>query len=384
MAAVAATTAAIAEEALDADRGRSTRCCRTSSTSRRRWRRTRRCCIAYLFTQGVEPTPTKPSNIAKRSQFALGDVDAGLRRGRGDRRGGATPPRPCTRAISSPMPASPPIDATARHRSGAAARASSWCAPIRAKLLGIDISNIRVTPAEIGGGFGGKTLVYLEPVALALSRKAGRPVKMVMSREEVFRASGPTSGGAVEVKIGAKKDGTITAAEATLKYQAGAFAGSPVGTGLHGGLRLLRPQERHASSARTWSATARRSAAYRAPGAPIAAFGVESVHRRTGAQDRHGPDRRPRRRTRPQNGTKAAYGPTFQDIGYRRDPGGGARTHPHYQPPLGPNQGRGVASGFWFNFGGESTRGCPHQRGRHRRGGRPATPTSAARARRWR
>ena len=43
------------------------------------------------------------------------------------------------------------------------------------------LSDIRAIPAEIGGGFGGKTIVYLEPVALVLSRKAGRPVKMVMT-----------------------------------------------------------------------------------------------------------------------------------------------------------------------------------------------------------
>src|SRR6185436_20176619 len=53
--------------------------------------------------------------------------------------------------------------------------------------------------AEIGGGFGGKTIIYLEPVAYMLSKKSGRPVKIVMSREEVFRASGPTSGAVVEV-----------------------------------------------------------------------------------------------------------------------------------------------------------------------------------------
>jgi CO/xanthine dehydrogenase Mo-binding subunit len=93
------------------------------------------------------------------------------------------------------------------------------------------MANIRVTPAEIGGGFGGKTLIYLEPVALVLSRKTGRPVKIVMTREEVFRATGPTSGGVIEVKLGAKKDGTIVAADLLLKYQAGAFPGSPVQPG---------------------------------------------------------------------------------------------------------------------------------------------------------
>ena len=98
-----------------------------------------------------------------------------------------------------------------------------------AKLLGIDIANIRAMPAEISGGFGGKTLVYLEPVALALSKKSGRPVKIVMSREEVFRGTGPAAGGVIEVKLGAKKDGRIVAAELLVKLQAGAFPGSPVG-----------------------------------------------------------------------------------------------------------------------------------------------------------
>ncbi|GIT46130.1 MAG: hypothetical protein Ct9H300mP12_07150 [Acidimicrobiales bacterium] len=50
------------------------------------------------------------------------------------------------------------------------------------------------TPAEIGGGFGGKTTIYLEPVAARLSEKSGRPVKIVMTREEVLRATGPAPG----------------------------------------------------------------------------------------------------------------------------------------------------------------------------------------------
>ena len=58
-----------------------------------------------------------------------------------------------------------------------------------AAILGIDAAAIKVIPTEIGGGFGGKITVYLEPLALVLSRKANRPVKMVMTREEVFRAT---------------------------------------------------------------------------------------------------------------------------------------------------------------------------------------------------
>ena len=55
-----------------------------------------------------------------------------------------------------------------------------------ATIMGIPVSKVMVTQLEIGGGFGGKTLVYLEPVAAALSRKTGRPVKIQMSRTEVF------------------------------------------------------------------------------------------------------------------------------------------------------------------------------------------------------
>src|SRR5260221_10573498 len=95
-------------------------------------------------------------------------------------------------------------------------------------ITGIDQADIRAIPAEIGGGFGGKTLVYLEPLATVLSKKAGRPVKMVMSREEVFRATGPTSGSVMTIRLGATKDGKITGVELDLRFQAGAYPGSPV------------------------------------------------------------------------------------------------------------------------------------------------------------
>ena len=63
--------------------------------------------------------------------------------------------------------------------------------PAARTLLGMDVAKLKVTSSEIGGGFGGKTHVWMEPVALALSRKANRPVKLVMTRDEVFRAYRP-------------------------------------------------------------------------------------------------------------------------------------------------------------------------------------------------
>jgi CO/xanthine dehydrogenase Mo-binding subunit len=221
-----------------------------------------------------------------------------------------------------------------------------------AKLLGLESSDIRVTPAEIGGGFGGKTTVYLEPLALALSRQCGAPVKMVMTREDVFRATGPTSAAVVEVKLGARSDGSIIAADVVLKYQAGAFPGSPVGAGSMTALACYDVPNFSIVGYDVVTNTPK-VAAYRAPGAPISAFGVESAVDDLALKLGMDPIAL-RERNAVRDGVKAAYGPTFRNIGYLETLEA-IREHPHYAAPLGPNQGRGLAVGFWFNVGGEST-----------------------------
>ena len=106
---------------------------------------------------------------------------------------------------------------------GAATSALGWPTLGQAKT-----SSGRVV--VIGGGFGGKISTYMSPVAAILSKKAGhRPVKLIMDRAAVLAATGPNSGSHIHIKIGARKDGKITAAQTTLAYEAGAFPGSPVG-----------------------------------------------------------------------------------------------------------------------------------------------------------
>jgi CO/xanthine dehydrogenase Mo-binding subunit len=220
------------------------------------------------------------------------------------------------------------------------------------QLTGTKLSAIRAIPAEIGGGFGGKTIVYLEPLALVLARKTGRPVKMVMTREEVFRATGPTSGSSSTVKIGATKDGKITAVKATYRLQAGAFPGSPI-RGAVG--CALSPYEIANVEITGFDVVTNRPkvAAYRAPGAPIGAFSVECVLDELASSLGMDPLIL-RQKNAAKQGTKAAYGPIFPRIGYAETLQA-ALGHPHYKAPLGPNQGRGVASGYWFNAGGESS-----------------------------
>ncbi|MBY0331256.1 MAG: xanthine dehydrogenase family protein molybdopterin-binding subunit [Acetobacteraceae bacterium] len=219
-------------------------------------------------------------------------------------------------------------------------------------LTGLPQNDIRAIPAEIGGGFGGKTIIYLEPVALMLAKKSGRPVKMVMTREEVMRASGPTSGSYSTVKIGAKRDGTIVAGQGTFYLQAGAFPGSPIRGAAGCSFAPYNIPNVHSLG---YDVVSNRSkvAAYRAPGAPIGAYAVECVMDELAETLKIDPLEL-RLRNAAKQGTKAAHGPVFPRIGFEETLRA-AMEHPHYRAPLGPNQGRGVASGFWFNAGGESS-----------------------------
>ena len=221
-----------------------------------------------------------------------------------------------------------------------------------AMVLGIPIANIKVVPMEIGGGFGGKTLIYLEPVAAILAKKTGQAVKVSMTRADVFEATGPTAGGSYRVKIGATKDGKITAADVTLIYEAGAFPGSPVGPGCQ---CILAPYNIENGRVEGFDVVLNKpkTAAYRAPGAPAAAFAGESVIDEIA--EKLGMDPLEFRLINgAKEGTRRITGPVNPKIGYLETVEA-AKEHDHYSAPLsGPNRGRGVASGFWFNATGPS------------------------------
>ncbi len=304
----------------------------------------------FLFTDGIEPKPEKPSNIAKRIEFKMGDVEKGF--AEADEilektfntepvHQGYIEPHSCLASYSE---------------SGSA---ELWCSTqgqylVRAhcaKLMGMEISKLRVTPSEIGGGFGGKTVVFLEPLALALSKKSYRPVKMTMTRDEVLRASGPTSGGNVHVKVGITKDGKITAGQAELKYQAGAFQGSPIQPGC---MCAFAPYDIANVDVVGWDVVVNRPkvAAYRAPGAPISEYAVESVLDELAKRIGMDPiDLRLKNAAK--EGTQTAYGPKFGPVGFV-EVLEAAKASDHYKSPLGANQGRGFGAGFWFNIGGET------------------------------
>ncbi|HVN63959.1 MAG TPA: xanthine dehydrogenase family protein molybdopterin-binding subunit [Candidatus Binataceae bacterium] len=224
---------------------------------------------------------------------------------------------------------------------------------LSAQVLGVPVGKIKVVPGEIGGGFGGKTTIYLEPLSVLLSKKTGAPVKLVMTRAEVLRATGPTSGSRIRVKMGATRDGRLVAAQIWMAYEAGAFPGSPVQMGA---MTIIAPYAVENFLIDGYDVVVNRpkTAAYRAPGAANAAFASETVIDELAEMCGIDPlDFRLRNAVK--EGTPQVVGPPFKRIGFIETVEA-IKNSEHYKSKLtGKNRGRGVASGFWFNAGMQSS-----------------------------
>ena len=224
---------------------------------------------------------------------------------------------------------------------------------ITADILDLPVSRVRLTPMEIGGGFGGKFEPYGEPIAALLSKKTGHPVKIVLNRTEEFDSTGPTPGANVRVKIGATKDGKITAGQAYLAFEAGAYPGSVVGAGAEC-IFACYDIENQLIDGYDVVVNKPKSAAYRAPGSTQVAFATEQVV--ADLAEKLGIDPLEfRLMNAAKEGTRRADALPFPRIGCV-EVIEAMKDHPHYKTALeGPNRGRGVAIGYWMNGGLESS-----------------------------
>ena len=305
-----------------------------------------------LFADAMGEKETKPSNVAAHSQFKIGNVEDGFKM--------------ADLIVERHFNTATVHQGYIENQNGTArwepdGRLTIWCSTqghfgVRsqvAQLLDIPVSHVKVIPMEIGGGFGGKNPVYLEPLAALLSRQTGQPVKMVMRRDEVLEATGPTSGSYIRCKMGVTKDGRIVAAEAYLAYEAGGFPGCPVGAGM---ICIFAPYNIENVLIDGYDVVVNKpsSGAYRAPGATNASFASESVVNEMAEKLGFDPLEF-RLKNASQQGTRRADGAVHLRIGCEETVMA-AMEHEHYKTPLsGPNRGRGVASGFWMNGGGISS-----------------------------
>ena len=307
--------------------------------------------LADLHTDELGKTADKPSNIAKHFRFELGDLDAGFKQ--------------ATVVVEREFHTATVHQGYIETHNATAlwtadGNLTIWTSTqgsfsVRnqvSELLGLPVSKVKVVPMEIGGGFGGKIAVYLDPVAAILSRKTGQPVKLIMDRASIFQATGPTPGSYIKVKVGCDNSGKILAADAYMAYEAGAYPGSPIGAGA---MCVFACYDIPNARVDGFDVVVNkpRTSAYRAPGATNAAFAMETVLDEIAEKLKLCPLEF-RLKNAAKEGTRRVDGPVFPRIGMVETLEA-IRDSEHWRTPLtGKNRGRGIASGFWFNIGWKS------------------------------
>ncbi|MCC6191003.1 MAG: xanthine dehydrogenase family protein [Anaerolineales bacterium] len=144
-----------------------------------------------------------------------------------------------------------------------------------AKALGLPESLVKVTAAPVGGGFGAKNGLY-EPLVAMAAHVCGQPVQMVLTRTEELLAGAPAPAARIHARLGAKYDGTLLALEAEVIIDDGCYPFNLAGfvAVTLGSVYNLPNLSLRATDVLTFKASA---GAYRAPGAPSAAFAIESL-----------------------------------------------------------------------------------------------------------
>jgi len=179
----------------------------------------------HLVTKGIEPRPRSPSNVGSRTVIGRGDA------------AGALASAPATARISvqvdtahqgylEPQAVVAEVDANGFATVWASTQGQFTAELMIAAMLGLPSSQLKVVPLEIGGGFGGKIVIHGEAVAVRLAQKCRRPVKLVMSREELLQGgSGPPAAAQFEIAVGAEPDGRLVAIDGTYRLDAGGLPG---------------------------------------------------------------------------------------------------------------------------------------------------------------
>ena len=305
-----------------------------------------------LITHTLDDEPAKPSNIAEHIRFEKGDIEEGF--------------------VAADIVIEREFKTSTIHQGYIESHVSValWNEDGRLKIwtatqgsfatrqqvaavLEMPVSQVTVTPCEIGGGFGGKISIYEQPVAAILSRKCGRPIKIAMRRDEVFEATGPTPGAFMRVKLGATKDGKLTAGTAWLAFDAGAYPGGVIAAG---SMCALSCYDIPHATVDGFDVVLNKpkTQAYRAPGSTHVAFAVESVIDELATELKIDPiDFRLNNAAK--EGTRRVDGPVYPRVGLVECLQA-IQNSDHWKSPLtGPNRGRGVACGFWFNAGLKSS-----------------------------
>lgn len=295
--------------------------------------------------------PEEPTNLATHISLTVGDPDAAFEKADVVVEQTYSVPM-CHQGYIEPQACVARVDA--------AGRVDLWCCTqghftvrhFTSAVTGIDLGKITVTASEIGGGFGGKTTVYLEPLAVVLAQKSGRPVKMVMDRGDVFRATGPAPGAETRVKLGATRDGKLVAADVECLMDSGAYNGAPAGIAAFMATACYKFTDAR-STGRSVYTNKPKIHAYRAPSIPQVTLGFELAITELAAALQMDPLEF-RYLNAVEEGDANMMGAPYNRIGLRECLEV-ARNHQHYKSAVAEGAGRGIAMGYWINAGMQSS-----------------------------
>jgi CO/xanthine dehydrogenase Mo-binding subunit len=227
-----------------------------------------------IAVSGSDTTATRAPNIAQQGRLTRGDVPSAM--AKADLIIEKTYRVPMVhQGYMEPHAAIADYDPHGRITIWSSTQGSFQTRGEVADVLQIPEARIKVIPMECGGGFGGKIRALVEPLAVLLSKAAGKPVSLIMTRREELQAGMPAPGVIIRLKTGVKNDGTPVALEGETIVESGAYSGA-----------LLTMSAVFLSSVYLWPVfdvvgyevlTHKPSvAAYRAPLAPQTHFAIDS------------------------------------------------------------------------------------------------------------
>ncbi len=217
--------------------------------------------------------PKMPGNISNNMHLKRGDVEAAFKEAAAISERTYTVPM-VHQSYIEPQAVTVAPDPLGGLTVYTSTQAAFQCRTAVAEALGIPLSKVRVVTMTVGGAFGGK-FVLIEPLAAALAKLAGRPVRLALYRMEDLLATNPAPDGIIEVKMGAKADGTICALKGKVTFDSGIYPGSPFWAASMLGFTYRIPNfDIEAYEVLTNRVNA---GAYRAPGTPQVHFAAESA-----------------------------------------------------------------------------------------------------------
>ena len=305
-----------------------------------------------LYTHTLGELPKQPSNIAQHVEIGNGDAEAAFRDSDVVIENEYETQR-VHQGYIEPQASAALVDPSGQVTVWTTIQGVHWARFDLASVLNIPLGKLRVIPMEIGGAFGGKVYPTLEPLCILLSKKTGRPVKMVLSREEVLRMTGPTSGSIVKIKTGCMRDGTLTGFAVKLWMDSGSFPGSPVAGATLAGFSVYQWKAFHIDGYDVLTNKVRVQA-YRGPGAPQACFAMEQQMELMAAKIGMNPLEM-RIKNISKEGDPMTHGRPHLKVGFK-EVLEQVQRHPAWTSPMkGPWRGRGVSCGMWMGGTGNSS-----------------------------